>query len=1024
MHAAILLLTALTSGAAPPAALTPEQAKQAGIALALHRRAQQEWRKGMRAEATASLQKELDIVLIVFGEESAPAYAVSSWLADWEDQQGHWRRAAAHRGRLWKIQAGLYGEGHWLAADARWALRTAKSRVGWTEEQNRQWGRAAALHAQTSVLGQRGQITDAMRAAREAVRLRKSLVGEQHPKHISSLNELATLYQDAGDHETALALHRKALALSGEALGERHPLHAALLNNLAYAHWELGNPRAALPLFRKALDLHRQLYGERHPAYATCLHNLAHFYQDMADHRAALPLCQKALSIRMDVLGEGHASSAESLHNLASLYHRAGDHKLAMALYKQALAITARAQGKRHPNYARTLDGLGALHVSLRDYKSALACYRESLSIHEDAYGPKHPYSVQALNNLAAPYYYLGDFKSALALYEKALALDRELRGERHSYHAGALYNLAHLHLARGDHEKALPHAEKAVALTFARLRDAAAAQSDRQQFASIEALRYRLHSRLSLLDAGCYGHVLVWKGAVLMRQRQRRLFSALSAGPRTREAAEELQAVTRRIAALSASMRPAREELERLTRRQERLQVRLSGLSADAHSAFQAKPLTPEALAKALPAEAALVDYLFYVRSGFKSKDGRPRSERHLVAFVTRRGKPTARIDLGRSDKAEGLVRDWVASLARGKTATALGAEVKKQLWSPLEKHLAGASVVLISPDGGLGTAPFAALPGKKPDTYLIEDVAVAALPVPQMLPEVLKHHDGKTREKPSLLLVSDVNYDRATPGMGNAGRGAPLGARRSWSNLPATRKEADHIKARFQALFKDGAVTDLRKATATKARARAALARVRYAHLATHGFFTPGHTPDAAAEPMPGLFGPQGTTGWHPLLLSGLVLAGANKEPKEGEEDGILTALEVSEMQLPKLELVVLSACETGLGKAAAGEGLLGLQRAFAVAGARSVVASLWSVDDRATQALMAEFYARAWDEKSPLSKAEALRQAQLALLKGTIAGGKLRGLGKKGEKLPKGEVRLPPLYWAAFVLSGDWR
>src|SRR5262249_39083213 len=154
---------------------------------------------------------------------------------------------------------------------------------------------------------------------------------------------------------------------------------------------------------------------------------------------------------------------------------------------------------------------------------------------------------------------------------------------------------------------------------------------------------------------------------------------------------------------------------------------------------------------------------------------------------------------------------------------------------------------------------------------------------------------------------------------------------------------------------------------------------------------------------------FGREGVAGWHPLLLSGIVLAGANKEPKAGEEDGILTALEVSEIPLPKLELVVLSACEPGLGKSAGAEALLGVQRAFAVAGARTVVASLWQVDDRATQALMAEFYKAAWNEKSPINKAEALRKAQLALLKGTIAGGKLRGLGNASEKLPKGEVRL---------------
>src|SRR5262249_40398808 len=142
----------------------------------------------------------------------------------------------------------------------------------------------------------------------------------------------------------------------------------------------------------------------------------------------------------------------------------------------------------------------------------------------------------------------------------------------------------------------------------------------------------------------------------------------------------------------------------------------------------------------------------------------------------------------------------------------------------------------------------------------------------------------------------------------------------------------------------------TNLDGAGATKAEAREALTKVRYAHLATHGFFAAENIKSAlrGERKADDFFGREGVTGWHPLLLSGLVLSGANREPKEGEEDSILTALEVSEMELPRLELVVLSACETGLGKSAGGEGLLGLQRAFAVAGALTVVASLWSVDD----------------------------------------------------------------------------
>ena len=199
-----------------------------------------------------------------------------------------------------------------------------------------------------------------------------------------------------------------------------------------------------------------------------------------------------------------------------------------------------------------------------------------------------------------------------------------------------------------------------------------------------------------------------------------------------------------------------------------------------------------------------------------------------------------------------------------------------------------------------------------------------------------------------------------------------------------------------------------------------RAALQKSRYAHLATHGFFAPAELKSALASRSGDekLFGQGGVSGWHPLLLSGVVLSGANKEAKPGEEDGILTALEVSEMDLSGLELAVLSACETGLGQEASGEGLLGLQRTFQVAGTRSVVASLWKVPDRATQALMAEFYRVAWDRKTVVSRVEALRQAQLAMLRE----GDKRGMLRR-DKQDKSE-RVPPYYWAAFVLSGDWR
>jgi CHAT domain-containing protein len=281
------------------------------------------------------------------------------------------------------------------------------------------------------------------------------------------------------------------------------------------------------------------------------------------------------------------------------------------------------------------------------------------------------------------------------------------------------------------------------------------------------------------------------------------------------------------------------------------------------------------------------------------------------------------------------------------------------------------------------------------------------------------------RPKQGKGLLAVGGVDYGRddgekarpdARPSLAST-RAAPIaaGAALRFDPLPGTSIESEEVVALYRRA-KGGEAESLSAARATKDRVRAAMAGRRYLHLATHGYFAPPGLRSLLApeddrtslRPFEGM-GRREVSGWYPGLLSGLVWAGANRpvvDRASGVVDlgaGLMTAEEVSGLDLRGCETAVLSACETGLGRTAGGEGVLGLQRAFHQAGCRTVIASLWKVDDAATSALMQRFYDEHWGKDRP--PLEALRRAQLSLLDAPDFGG--------GEN---------PHLWAAWVLSGD--
>ena len=335
---------------------------------------------------------------------------------------------------------------------------------------------------------------------------------------------------------------------------------------------------------------------------------------------------------------------------------------------------------------------------------------------------------------------------------------------------------------------------------------------------------------------------------------------------------------------------------------------------------------------------------------------------EERLAAFVIR-PRGLALVDLKAVEPIREAIDTWRRGLGHTAESRAAGQTLREKLWLPLEAYLAGATTVLISPDGDLGKLPFASLPWKEPGSYLLGDYTLAVVPAARTIV------GAPTRGDPSAICwfwgesITTAGRRRKVAKFPSAvchhGPGRPRRRRPAFPAAGRHPGELATIEKLYRQTFGTGGLQSLEGAAATQAALVEHASGHLYLHLATHGYFAAPRFKSALdrsaqAEQAGGPFvSDQSLAGYHPGLLSGLALAGAN-QPTE-EDDGILTAEEISFVNLSGCELVVLSACETGLGKAAGGEGLLGVQRAFQAAGARTVIASLWKVDDVATRSCL---------------------------------------------------------------------
>jgi CHAT domain-containing protein len=520
--------------------------------------------------------------------------------------------------------------------------------------------------------------------------------------------------------------------------------------------------------------------------------------------------------------------------------------------------------------------------------------------------------------------------------------------------------------------------------------------------------------------DAKAYQAVLDWKNLLFRTLVTERAHVETASNPQVAALLQEHTAVRGQLAAASMSV-PKAPELQQyrmrvtsLTQRLEALEGELSRVSTAFRRAQAETTAGPPEVCATLPWDAALIDLFWYGQDARLAAPGASRTwTPHYVAFILRGGAcaDPIRVELGPAasiDEDIWRFREAISREAgdpaerelRARYRKALAVRLKAKLFPPeVQAAIEGRPRLVISPDSALALLPFALLPGEGGHEFLLESRTISYVPSGR---DLLRAKE-RPSAAPTLLAVGAPAFDRvplqvvqtATVRAGCGAQDDPF------VPLPGTAAELEAIAKMYQQVRPNHSPALLQGAQATKAALLEQASKAAVLHFATHAYFAGEDcTPAGLASPPPKTMGEAPSfLGHNPLLLAGIALAGANEREKA---DGILTALEITALDLRATDLVVLSACDTGLGTPARSQELLGLRWAFAFAGARHLVTSLWSVPDAETAALMTHFYTALWEKG--LSVPAALRAAQLEMLRAARA---------KGDSAPHA--------WGAFVASG---
>lgn len=861
-----------------------------------------------------------------------------------------------------------------------------------------------------------GRISSAVESYRKSVRIRTDLLGDQHASTAEAKSEGALGALAAGDVKQAGRWLSEAIETQTEILGENAPALAESYHRLVKYHSYLGQYAEALELAQSTCQRYEAVFGKQSLQNAQALKTLAAVYSALGnDMQAIYPLLES-----MKIVHELAADSPAETEFILAAGWQLLQFSFSQGVLQEVVDELVRKLKSTEPaswNYANALELRGMLSFRQSKYKEAETYFKKSLEIYEAFYEtPNHPQILEVLNHLGAAALNRGDLPRAEQYLEKAFSLKIDRAGVGDELQLQIFYHLAELKARQGKSAVALEFLTRCFEIDERSLMTNLVLRPE----AALTKLlnnRFDLYSLLVTLQlsgqlpersvAEVFSRILGRKGLALDIACQ--MSAAQNALLHDNNITSKLQEIQElRIWLAESSVTGVEFEEKQLSddgekfvpNRHTKAMLRLQELQEqvalairDTGLQLQMTGVDVEQIRGKLAPRSALIEF---VVSGLIDLDhpGAPAAdEPHLLAFfLPSDAKGACRlVDLGPmseiNDQIEKL-RDHIERVPRSLRFMGedqletqyqeLSKQLYRSLLQPFDRELAKLDSVVIAPDGYLHFIPFAAL-NRANGHYLVEDLAVSYASSGR---DLLREKAAPGR---GTLVLADPDYDATreqrtetaqtlgidlAPKMSLALRGAGLMELRSlrWRPLPGARKEAasvqselqDSIYAPVQVFYGRDAAEEVFKTVVSP----------RIVHIATHGFYLPHENTGEFNESRSVQRASGSALGRlryvdNPLLRSGLVLAGANQLATDNQgkglnlEDGWLTAQEISSLDFRNTELVVLSACESGLGDPEPGHGVQGLQRAFLVAGAHSLLTSMFEVPDKETRELMGLFY-----------------------------------------------------------------